>query len=129
MIEVMSIEDILDDLKSIKLSKENRRFVNSVRGIFLDRGNVPIDIQDKLRKLIRQGAQPNKETGEFEPWSNALHLVHKAYQVGGIQRPTPDMKDLWKQYEENIEVAVKELSKERGMDGGWRMSAADLHDK
>ena len=95
-----------------------------------DKGKVlPQGTMDKIKKLIRQGAQPNKETGQFEPWANALHLVHKAYQVSGIQRPTPDMKDLWTQYEENIEIAVKELSKERGLDGGWRMSAADLHDK
>lgn len=89
---------------------------------------LPQSTMDKIKKLIRDGARPNKETGQFEPWGNALHLVHKAYEVAGVQRPTPDMPDLWKQYEENIQIAVKELSKERGIDGQWRMTAHDTHD-
>ena len=87
---------------------------------------LPDSTMKALQKLIRDGARPNKETGQHEPWANALHLVHKAYEVGQVQRPTPDMKDLWKQYEENIEYAVKELSKERGIDGAWRMTAHEL---
>lgn len=84
---------------------------------------------DVIKKNIRTGCKPDKETGQFQPWANALHLVHKAYEVAGIQRPTPDMKELWKQYEEIIKFAVEELSKTRGIDGDWRMSAHDLHDK
>lgn len=93
------------------------------KGTVLPQGTI-----DQLKKLITQGAKPNKEGG-FENWSNSLHLVHKSFQVSGIQRPTPDMKDLWKQYEELIGHAVKELSKYRGIDGGWRMSSSSLHDK
>lgn len=84
---------------------------------------------DTIKKNIRAGTKPDKETGQFQNWANALHLVHKAYEVAGIQRPTPDMKELWKQYEENITIAVEELSKTQGMDGSWRMTAHEVPDK
>ena len=84
---------------------------------------------DVIQKNIRTGAKPDKDTGQFQNWANALHLVHKAYEVAQIQRPTPDMKELWKQYEENIKYAVEELAKTRGIDGEWRMSAHELRDK
>lgn len=84
---------------------------------------------DHVQKLIRDGTKPDKETGEYQQWANALHLVHKAYQVAGIQRPTPDMKELWDQYEEIIQYAVKQLSKARGLKGDWRMSASEFRDK
>lgn len=82
---------------------------------------------DHIQKLIRDGTKPDKETGQYQNWANALHLVHKAYQVAGIQRPTPDMKEMWKQYEEIIQYAVKELSKAQGLKGDWRMSSATFH--
>lgn len=84
---------------------------------------------DELKKLIRKGTAPNKETGEFEPWANAIHLVHTAYKVAGIDRPTPSDEKKWKQYEDNISIAVKELSDTRGIDGDWRLSQYQLRDK
>lgn len=81
---------------------------------------------DKIRNLIRQGTKPNKETGQHEKWANALHLVHKAFEVAGVQRPTPQMKEMWKQYEELIAYAVKQLAKERGIEGDWRMTSSEL---
>jgi hypothetical protein len=87
---------------------------------------LPKATMDEIKKLLVQGAKPNKE-GNYENWSNALHMVHKAYQVAGVQRPTPDMEELWKQYEQNIEIAVKELSKQRGIGANWRMTAHELH--
>jgi len=89
---------------------------------------LPPTTMDKIQKSIRDGVKPDKETGQFQDWSNALHLVHKAYQVNAIQRPTPGMKDAWKQYEENIEYAVKELAKTHGLDANWRMSSASFHE-
>jgi hypothetical protein len=83
---------------------------------------------DQVQKNIRNGAKPNKETGQFEKWANALDLVHKAYEVAGVQRPTPDMQDAWKQYEENITYAVQQLAKARGVDADWRTTSADLHE-
>ena len=82
---------------------------------------------DHLQKLIKDGTKPDKETGQYQQWANALHLVHKAYEVAGIQRPTPDMPDLWKQYEENIQFAVTQLSKAHGINGDWRMSSSEFH--
>ncbi len=81
---------------------------------------------DHIQKLIRDGTKPDKETGQYQQWANALHLVHKAYEVAGIQRPTPDMPDLWKQYEENIQFAVAQLSKAHGVNGDWRMSSSEF---
>lgn len=75
---------------------------------------------DEIEKKIREGAKAIEQN-----WSSALELVHKAYQVTGNERPTPLQKDLWKQYEEMIEFATKELSKVRGIDGDWRMTSVD----
>lgn len=79
---------------------------------------------DELQRLVREGAK-NIE----EKWANALELVHKAYEVAQIQRPTPEMNDAWKQYEDLISLAVKELTKHRGIDGEWRMSAHIFHER
>jgi len=112
----------MDFLKSMIIEDTDDLTAKSQEGRAL-----PQSTMDKIKKLIRDGARPNKDTGQHEPWANALHLVHKAYEVAQVQRPTPDMKDLWKQYEENIQIAVNELSKERGIDGEWRMTAHELH--
>lgn len=87
---------------------------------------LPASTMDEIQKNIRAGVKPNKETGQHEKWANALHLVHKAYDVTGVQRPTPQMKEMWKQYEENIAYAVKQLAKERGLDADWRMTSHEL---
>ncbi len=88
-----------------------------------DMSTLPPDVLDQLEKLIRDGAK-NAE----EQWSNALELVHKAYQVGQAERPTPDMDGGWKQYEGCISLAVRELTKHRGIDGDWRMSSHIFHE-
>lgn len=108
-------------LKDLLLNEENNKGEVS---------NKLTDYQiDVIKKNIRTGAKPDKESGEFQPWANALQLVHKAYEVANIQRPTPGMKDLWDQYVEIIKFAVKELAKTRGIDGDWRMTAHELQDK
>jgi len=84
---------------------------------------LPEDVMSEIQKNIRKGAKDVDQD-----WSNALHLVQKAYEVAGVQRPTPDMQSAWKQYETNIQYAVQQLSKARGMDGDWRMSAAIFHE-
>lgn len=110
-------------LKELLIKEEVEDLTSKV----IDGKLLPQSTMDKIKKLIRDGARPNKDTGQPEPWANALHLVHKAYEVAQVQRPTPDMES-WKQYEENIQIAVKELSKERGIDGNWRMTAHQTHD-
>jgi hypothetical protein len=76
---------------------------------------------NEIEKKIREGAKDPEQK-----WANALELVHKAYAVLNIQRPTPEMGAGWKQYEALIEFAVKELSKTRGLDADWRMSAPSM---
>lgn len=74
---------------------------------------------DELKKKIREGAKDLDQK-----WANALELVHKAYEVLNIERPTPGMKAGWNQYEDLIQFAVKELADTRGLDADWRMSAS-----
>lgn len=80
---------------------------------------LPPDIMSEIQKNIRDGAKDVKQK-----WANALELVHKAYDVASVERPTPDLRKSWKQYEENLTYAVQQLAKFRGMDGDWRMTSA-----
>lgn len=86
-------------------------------------GILPSDIIAELQYKIRKGSQDLKQR-----WANALELVHRAYEVVGVQRPTPEMSDAWKQYESLIQYAVQRLAKDRGMTDDWRMSAAMFHE-
>lgn len=76
---------------------------------------------NELKKNIRKGAEDLSQD-----WANALELVHRAYLVSKIQRPTPDLFAGWKQYESMIKYAVEQLSRARGIKGNWRMSTGDL---
>lgn len=84
---------------------------------------IPEDIIKEIQKNIKKGAQDVKLI-----WSNALELVHKAYEVTSVQRPTPDMPNAWKQYEKNLQYAVEQLSYYRGLKGDWRMSSSVFHE-
>lgn len=84
---------------------------------------LPKPTMDEIEKLIRDGAKDQEQK-----WVNALELVHKAYEVAQVERPTPDMSNAWKQYEEMINLAVKQLAKHRGIEGDWRMSAHIFHE-
>ena len=79
---------------------------------------LPPDVMTEIQKNIRAGARDVEQK-----WANALELIHKAYEVSGIERPTPDLKNAWKQYEENIAYAVLQLKKYRGIDGDWRTTS------
>jgi hypothetical protein len=87
-----------------------------------DLSELPYDVLADIKSNIRKGAADLEQE-----WANALHLVHKAYQVEAAERPDPSMKAAWKQYEESIEYAVQQLLKYRGLDGEWRMSSAMFH--
>jgi hypothetical protein len=76
----------------------------------------PKSIKD-LQSLISKGAENSGE------WANALELVHKAYKLSNIERPTPDMSSAWKQYETMISYSVTQLSKFQGKTGNWRMTS------
>jgi len=84
-----------------------------------DMSQLPEDVMNEIQKNIRDGAKDLDQN-----WSNALDLVHKAYEVAGVQRPMPEMKEAWKQYETNLQYSVEQLAKFRGMEGDWRMSSS-----
>mgnify|MGYP000879961469 CR=1 FL=1 len=84
-----------------------------------DMSMLPTDIIAELQYKIRKGSQDLRQR-----WANALELVHQAYHVVGVQRPTPEMTEAWKQYETLIQYAVQRLAKDRGMNDDWRMSAS-----
>lgn len=88
-----------------------------------DMSALPDDTMSELRKNIKKGAEDKEQM-----WANALELVHKAYEVSGVERPTPELTAGWKQYEENIQYAVEQLSHYRGLDGDWRMSSHVFHE-
>ena len=88
-----------------------------------DMSSIPLDKFKDIQKNIRDGANDLEQK-----WANALELLHRAYRVANVQRPTPEMTDAWKQYEENLQYAVQQLSKARGMDADWRMSAAMFYE-
>ena len=89
-----------------------------------DLTELPGEVMSTIQSNIRKGAKDLQQK-----WANALELVHKAYQVSQVDRPTPNMKAAWKQYEENITYAVQQLAKARTMNGDWRMSASSLHEE
>jgi hypothetical protein len=85
---------------------------------------VPYKQMTQVKKLIKKGAMDDEHT-----WANALDLVHRAYEVASVQRPTPSMEDAWAQYEEAIEYAVKELQKatDKGVrDDSWKSQSTKL---
>jgi hypothetical protein len=82
-----------------------------------DEGAVPELVLKEIKSNIRKGARDLEQK-----WANALELTNKAYQVTNIQKPLPDNKPGWKQYEEMIAFAVKQLAAARGMDSDWRSS-------
>lgn len=84
-----------------------------------DLSKLPEDIVKKLKKLIRDGAADLKLD-----WSNAMELVKKAYEVEGVTMPSPEERSAWDQYEELLQIGVKELAEARSdFDNSWRMSS------
>lgn len=88
-----------------------------------DLSRLPKDVMTAIKSNIRKGAEDLEQK-----WANALELVHKAYEVEGVQRPDPTMETAWKQYEENLQYAVQQLANNRGMDDDWRMSSSMFHE-
>lgn len=83
-----------------------------------DLTTLPDSVISEIRKNVSSGAKDLAQD-----WTNALELVHTAYHVANVRRPRPDQKGAWKQYEEMIAFAVKQLTATRGIDGKWRASS------
>lgn len=83
-----------------------------------DLSELPPNVVSDIEKEVRKGAKDINL-----PWANALELVHASYLAAGAERPSPNMAAAWKQYEKFIQLAVKQLSKYRGVKGDWRSIA------
>lgn len=81
---------------------------------------TPLEM-DEIQRNIRQGAKDPDQN-----WKDALELTNKAYSVVGHEIPTPNEKEKWKQYEENLNHSVNMLSKYRGGDADWRITQSTL---
>lgn len=80
-----------------------------------DLSELPEGELNKVKSNITKGA---KDLDQL--WASALELVHTGYEIAKVQRPDVTMEAAWKQYEEMIGHACKELAKARGIDGDWR---------
>lgn len=103
--------------KAIHTKENKQTFIDHLIAEAEDVTLLPDRVIGELKKLIRDGAKDLTQN-----WKDALHLVNTAYHVGNIRRAIPDEKGAWKQYEELIKFAVKQLSATRGLDGPWRAS-------
>ena len=76
-----------------------------------------------IRKYIKAGAQDSEAV-----WYSALELVHRAYKEENVERPTPNMRGAWDQYEDNISFAVTNLqdASNKGIrDESWKLTTAN----
>lgn len=92
---------------------------------------LPPATVEHLKRLITKASSLKRGSRDEDlpdHWSNALELVHWAYEKSNVERPQPFMRNAWKQYEDVISHAVKMLARFRGLNGAWRLSAieADL---
>lgn len=107
---------IVENKKSVTVQKEIR--YRQSLSEKTDVSELPLQTMKDIQKNLTAGAKDSTQL-----WANALELVHKAYEISQCQRPEITMDGAWKQYEENIEFAVKTLAKFRGVDGDWRSTA------
>jgi hypothetical protein len=104
--------------KAIMTKEEHKpSFTDFLLGEGSDISTLPDSVIAEIKKNIRTGAKDL-----VQKWKNALELLHKAYQVANVRRPTPDQKGAWKQYNDLIQFAVRQLVATRGLDGEWRTS-------
>jgi hypothetical protein len=78
---------------------------------------LPSSVVGEISGLVKKGAKDLAQA-----WKNAVELVHTAYHVANVKRPTPDQKGAWKQYEDLLRDGVKALADTRGLSGNWRLS-------
>lgn len=99
-----------------------------------DMSELPQDIINDIKSLMRKGVNPGKKdleayqqthgTAELPQWKNALELLDTAYHNANIEKPPINSKG-WKQYLDLIPVAVKLLADKYGLQGDtakWRIT-------
>ena len=93
----------------------------------------PLELRSTEEAVVIARMKKLAKDPSVEP-ANALELVHMSYDeqdwerqstVGDLIRPTPADRKAWAQYVQFIELAVKLLSKYRGIKGGWRSNRYD----
>lgn len=93
----------------------------------------PLELRPTEKSVVIARMKKLAKDPSVEP-ANALELVHQSYNeqdwerqnsIGDLVRPTPADRKAWEQYEEFIGIAVKLLSKYRGIDGPWRSNRYD----
>lgn len=104
--------------KAIMTKESKQTFIEHLLSEGDEPTMLPAVIVGEIKSNIRKGAKDLQQK-----WKNALELVHKAYQVANVRRPVPTEKGAWKQYEELIQHAVKQLVATRGLNGEWRVSS------
>jgi hypothetical protein len=89
----------------------------------VDHSELDATTYDSIKSEVESLAKD--ENSEFP---TALALVHDAYEIANVERPTPAMRDGWAQYEALIALAVQYLAKYRP-DGNWRLTTATSKDR
>lgn len=84
-----------------------------------DGSELPPQVQEAIKREITTLAKDTEQQ-----WNNALEVVHQAYQNCDAERPTPAMRDAWREYEDFITLAVQQLAKYQP-DGNWKLMSAD----
>lgn len=79
-----------------------------------DQSELP---KEKYEAIMRELEELAKD--ESREFASALAMVHEAYRICDIERPSPSMRGGWDQYEKCIGVAVQYLGKYKP-DGNWR---------
>lgn len=103
--------------RTIMTKEDKVTFIGHLIQESTDLSAIPDSVYNEIKSNVRKGAKDLAQQ-----WRDALELLHRAYYVTGVRRPTPTQKGGWKQYEELIQFAVKQLRATRGVDGKWRTS-------
>lgn len=62
----------------------------------------------------------NKQSKDkAKDWNSAIELVDSSLNDLNVPKPMAYMRERWKQYEEMIAYAVKNLADSRGLNGKW----------
>lgn len=100
---------------------------------YLDTDLEPLELSKEQENVVIARMKKLAKDPEYD-FANALELVHKSYQqqdwerqkvIGDLVRPSPPDRAAWTQYEKFIQLAVKLLSKYRGVNGLWRSERYD----
>lgn len=92
-----------------------------------DGSEVPYKAMEGIKKLIKKGAMDPDHS-----WASAMELVDMSYEAQGVQKPLPNMKAAWSQYEDALLYAVQMLQKatEKGVrDDGWKLLSSKLENQ